>query len=959
MDSNDWEQIKEVFSSTLDLAASERTSFLAGLDPKLRVEVERLLANFEPAGNFIEETVFVQLGLNETRAQNSFVGKSIDDYQILEEIGTGGMGAVYLAEQRTENLSHRVALKLIKRGMDTNSVLKRFVQERQILANLEHPNIARFLDGGSTAEGLPYFVMEYVDGLPITKYGDANHLSVTERLSVFQKVCTAVSYAHASLIVHRDIKPSNILVTRDGTPKLVDFGIAKLLHPDLFETYEATATMFRILTPEYASPEQIIGLPITTASDVYSLGVVLYELLCGERPYKIKSRSPEEAAREILTAEPIKPSSVVSAKISHSLAPSNPETFSNYEQRSTNDELRPGFISNVQTPRFLRGDLDNIVLKAIRKEPERRYASVQEFSEDIRRHLAGLPVTATADTKTYRLKKFVKRHRAGVFAGGLIFLTLLSATAVTTWQSIVAGRERDKAEQRFAQVRQLANTVLFEYHDGIANLAGSTRLREKMVGDALMYLDALAAENIDDPLLQGELATAYFKVGEVQGVPTQSSLGDYGGALESFKKSLTIRQGLHLKDPQNDQLKLDLARSYRMVGTLSQATDDVPAALENCQKAFAIFDSMPLQSVEAKRESAMLHTRYAAALSASGDHPKAVETFRRAVSILNELLSSQPSNNDLKRDLGIAYVLLGDAHEEAGDMNESLAAQQTAFATLEPLVVETDAQSKRDANSAYGRIGDALFKLGKYREALAVQLKALVASEALLRADPSNARARRDVQIDYYKIARNQSELGDMKAALISLKKCIDFCEAAVAANPESSEARGDLGVALYYFGALHEKNNDLQAALENYKKATAIEEAMYDADPTNMSALSVLSEDYLKVSDLAMKLGNRAEALAGYLRALGMREKIRSQAQESGEDRAVSAEIYQSLGDYYFSQAKIDKALENCGEAKNRYEQSLAVWNEMQQAGKMLAEDAHKPNILRQKIAKCVAMVK
>ncbi|HQZ81974.1 MAG TPA: protein kinase [Pyrinomonadaceae bacterium] len=947
MRSTEWQEIKKAFATALDLPDAKRADFLATCESKVREEVEKLLVANDDARGFIVEPAFLDAGFpTENDDDDPILGRMIGDYRIVREIGHGGMGTVYLARHSDESFIKEAAVKLVKRGMDTNAVLKRFAMERSILSQLEHPNIAGLIDGGTTPEGLPYFVMEYVDGLPVTKFCASR--SINERLDLFQKICSAISYAHTNLVIHRDIKPSNILVTEDGTPKLLDFGIAKLLHPDWsLDSTEATATMFRVMTPEYASPEQIRGLPITTASDVYSLGVVLYELLTGERPYKIEGRLPEEIAEHILASEPVPPSVMLSSRPSISTAGT---------RRETADEGQTSPRSKIQVVKALRGDLDNIILKALRKEPERRYASVQEFSEDIRRHLSGLPVTATADTVSYRVSKFVRRHRAGVFAGVLIFLTLTTATAITSWQAVVANRERDRAEKRFDQVRELANTVLFDYHDGVANLAGSTPLRERMVGDALKYLDTLAADNINDPLLQGELATAYFKVGEVQGVPTQASLGDYGGALESFKKSLAIRQRLHFEDSQNDVTKLDLARSYRMVGTLSQATDNVPAALENFQKAFAIFDSMPLQSVEAIRELATLHTRFAAALSASGDHPKAVETFRRAVSILSELLSSQPSNSDLKRDLGIAYSLLGDAHEEAGDMNESLAAQQTAFATLEPLVIETNAQSKRDANSAHGRIGDALFKLGKYREALAVQLKVLVVSEALLRADPSNARARRDVQVDYYKIARNQSELGDMKAALISQQKCIDLCEAAVSANPESSEARGDLGVALYYFGAMHEKNGSLQAALENYKKATAIEEAMSDADPTNMSALSVLSEDYLKVGDLAMKLGNRAEALAGYLKALSMREKIRSLAQESGEDRAVSAEIYQSLGDYYFSQAKIDKSIESFSEAKTRYEQSLAVWNEMQQAGKLLAEDAHKPKNLKRKIERCIA---
>ena len=253
MDSKQWQKVKELFSATLDLPAEERGAFLANVEKNVRFEVEKLLANFEDAEEFINEPAVVEFGFDENRANESPVGKKIDDYQILEEIGAGGMGAVYLAEQQGENLSHRVALKLIRRGMDTNSVLKRFVMERQILANLEHPFIARFLDGGTTADGVPYFVMEYVEGLPIKKYCDAFDLDTKARLELFRKVCAAVAFAHQNLIVHRDLKPSNILVTETGEPKLLDFGIAKLLNPDwTLDSAEVTATMFRVMTPEYA-----------------------------------------------------------------------------------------------------------------------------------------------------------------------------------------------------------------------------------------------------------------------------------------------------------------------------------------------------------------------------------------------------------------------------------------------------------------------------------------------------------------------------------------------------------------------------------------------------------------------------------------------------------------------------------------------------------------------------------
>lgn len=945
MNSGEWQKIKEVFNAVIDLPESERAGALEKYDEIVRSKVEKLISANDEAASFIVEPAFVEVGFTEDNETDFYIDKQIESYKILRKIGHGGMGTVYLAVRKGD-FEKRVALKLIKRGMDTNSVLKRFVMERQILAGLEHPNIANLLDGGSTEDGLPYLVMEHIEGEPITKFCDSQQFSIEERLELFRKICAAVSYAHQNLVVHRDIKPSNILVAKDGTPKLLDFGIAKLLHPDWsLETDEATATMFRIMTPEYASPEQIRGLPITTTSDVYSLGVVLYELLTGERPYKIESRLPQEIAEIILTEEPVKPSAITNYKLQITNSESEAETLPNNEQRTANNKQNRK--SQIANRKSLRGDLDNIILKALRKEPERRYQSVQEFSEDIRRHLVGLPVTATADTSFYRFNKFVKRHRTGVLAGGLIVLTLLVATAVTAWQSVVARREQAKAEQRFREVRGLANTILFEYHDGIAKLPGSTALREKMVSDALRYLDNLAAENINDDSLQSELATAYFKVGEVQGAPGRSSLGDYGGGLESFKKSLAIRQKLFEKDSGNEQIKLDLSRSYKMVGNLSQFMDDVSAALENYGKAFELLDSMPT----AKHDLATLHTRFASALAMSGKLPEAIENFRKSQFILNELIAQNPDERDFKLDWGRNSVMLGDALEEDLKLDEALELHRTAYAILQPLVTENDTDSQRIAMSAFARIGDVLFKMGKYREALEIQQKTLAADEKTLSLDPSNARARRDVQIDFHKIALNYLELGQITEAIANQQKSVEYCEKAVAANPESSESRIDLGVAFFFLAEMFEKAGNLREALNFHRKTIEIDEANYKTDPSNASTAASLSEDYLNIGGVLLKLGNRAEALDGYLKALKIREQLAAASPETPNGRAINAKLYESLGDYYFSQ--------DVKQAKSRYEQSFAIWQELQSNNTILASDAKKPDEVRRKIEKCSVKIK
>jgi len=419
-----WARVKKLFEAAADLAPNERASLLSDEcdgDDALRREVESLLESDSQTDGFIEQPVLdIPRDLfPEAPEEESLVGRKFGAYQIIREIGRGGLGAVYLAARSDDEYRKQVAIKLVRRGLDTEDILRRFRNERQILAQLDHPNIARLIDGGTTEEGLPYFVMEYVNGQPIGAYCEAHSLNPTERLNLFRKVCAAVTFAHQNLVIHRDLKPSNILVAGDGEPKLLDFGIAKLLGPEE-EALAPTMAGQQVMTPEYASPEQVKGERITTVSDVYSLGVLLYELLTGRRPYRLKTRTPDEISRAITGQEPERPSTAL-AKLHHP-------------------------PSSILHPRSLRGDLDNIVLMAMRKDPARRYASVGQFSEDIRRHLAGLPVVARKDTVSYRAGKFVNRHRIGVAAAALILLSLVGGIIATLIQVRTARRERAKAE---------------------------------------------------------------------------------------------------------------------------------------------------------------------------------------------------------------------------------------------------------------------------------------------------------------------------------------------------------------------------------------------------------------------------------------------------------------------------------------------------------------------------------
>lgn len=440
------ERIAEIVERVLEAEVEKRATLivdLCGGDPELLGEVASLLTFQERARDFIEAPAVEKIaeiltdGYSEVKA-----GEMLGEYKIEKLLGEGGMGEVYLAEDTS--LGRKVAIKLLKFGLGAANIVRHFQQEERILAGLTHPNIAQLYGGAVTTNGLPYFVMEYVDGARLDDYcrdksrQSGSDLSILQRLALFRKICSAVSYAHQRLVIHRDLKPANIRVTPEGEPKLLDFGIAKLFDPATSAIVEQTMTFAAVMTPEYASPEQVRGENITTASDVYSLGVVLYELLTEQKPYKIDNRTPANVARAITEQEPTKPSTAV-ARVQKS--------------EVSNQQLAIG------NRKSLKGDLDNIVLMALRKEPARRYSSVAQFSEDIRRHLEGRPVVARKDTLGYRTTKFVARNKIAVSAAALILLAIIGGLVVALWQAQNARHQRDVAERERLKAQRI-NTFL-------------------------------------------------------------------------------------------------------------------------------------------------------------------------------------------------------------------------------------------------------------------------------------------------------------------------------------------------------------------------------------------------------------------------------------------------------------------------------------------------------------------
>ena len=897
-----WKDVEAVFEQALELPPGEQSAFLrktcAG-DEQLRREVESLLESHRRAGAFFDNADHF-LSRESFEENGSFVvpGQTIDRYRIIHEIGRGGMGAVYLGERADEQYQKRVAIKLIKRGMDTDAVLRHFRKERQILASFDHPNIARLFDGGTTESGLPYFVMEYVEGLPIDEYCNQHALSISERLKLFREVCAAVAYAHRHLVIHRDIKRTNILVTTEGVPKLLDFGIAKILQEGDGAQPLATVTRSRLMTPEYASPEQVRGEPVTTASDVYSLGVVLYELLTGSSPYRFTSRAPRDVERAITEQEPTRPSTA---------AP---------------DSNRKSAIANR---RSLRGDLDNIILMALRKEPERRYQSVEQFSEDIRRHLELRPVLARKDTVRYRTTKFIRRNKTAVAAAALVLLSLVGGMIATSWEArharveeAIAKAQKERAERRFADVRQLAHSLLFDYHDAIKDLPGATRVRERLVKDALANLDRLAAEAHGDPALQRDLAAAYERVGDVRGQAYSASFGDTAGATQSYRKALHIREALAQASPSDLQTKLELADIYRKLGIELLDTSEAARGLEYLHKSLSLY---------------------------------------------TELAGEAPNDWQVQTDLAAIHNAIGSALEDRSEMAAALEHHRTALTIREKLLElkPADQLNRRGLSVSYENIGRVLSLTNDVRGALENNAKAMALRETLLAEDPVNADYRRILSISYQNNGDYKAFLKDGTGAVESFRKKLALDEQSFAADPANAQARLDLGYCCLRIGELLAQSGDHAGAAPFYKRAHEMYKQGMLADPQDVT---IGIRDGIVIAHLGEELAKIGNALAARSECTKASELLRVTLDDpvNVNQRRLRVLAYTGLGDAYVVLADTQKGSEATSSdrraARDNYRRALDIMHEHRDRGVADADDLAAMDEVAGKATACEKML-
>ena len=836
-----WKQAEDLFLQAVDLPPAERARFLdsaCATDHALRDEVASLIEADARNGEAITAAI-------EGEAQALFTpqvaaGTRIGAYRVISEIGRGGMGTVFLAVRADDQFQKQVAIKVIRPGMDTEDLLSRFRHERQILANLDHPYISRLLDGGSTPDGRPFLVMEYVQGEPLDIHCEKSGLDLRERCRLFLKVCEAVSCAHRNLVVHRDLKPGNILVGEDGVPKLLDFGVAKLLSPQFGNERTMTMTSMRIVTPDYGSPEQIHGDRITTAADVYSLGAILYELLCGVRPHRFTGVGMREVERVICEVQPQRPS----------------DTSSRWRSE-------------------LRGDLDAIISKALRKEPEMRYASVEQFAADLQRYLDGYPVMARQGDVAYRARKFLRRNRAAIAAGVLLVAALIGGATAAAIQArraeaerqravasqalaeasqkkaessrkeaerqaaeserqrglaetqrrraetekASAEAERQRADREFDDVRQLSGKFLLDFHDAIADLPGSTPARKMVVETGLKYYDTLVQEVAGNRDLLEEIARGYVRLGDVQGNPYEANLGDYEGAFRSYQKAADIRA--RIVDPSPRFLH------DRIIGDSKLA------------------------------EWTMVR----------GASAEAMRMLKATI----ELGRSGPASQDydVRAALSRAYYDLGDLNYRLGLVSESIEPYSKGVEIWTELakVGRDPSLEQYGLSVGHSKLGDSYTHMERGAEAIAHIRKALEIDLPLSNADPNNRKRLRKVYLDYLlfsNISASDSGKPLVKAgeARAAIQAAADIADRMSAADPNDTRALTDIRMAQEFLGDALRREGEPEAALQHYRRALDVATKQAAAGTFTVTAKENLVMAHHRMARGLIDAGRPGEAL-------------------------------------------------------------------------------------------------
>jgi eukaryotic-like serine/threonine-protein kinase len=900
----DWPRIKVIVADALDLPLAERDRFIeaaCGGEPELLEQVRRLLAGAAEVSQFLNQPA----PLADALMRNS--RERIGPWRLGQELGRGGMGVVFLAHRSDGEFEGEAAIKVLPPAYANEGLIRRFRQERQVLASLDHPGIARFLDAGTTEDGLPYLVMEYVAGQTLDRFLSAATLALRERLQLFMVLADAVGHAHQRLVIHRDIKPTNVLVTSQGQPKLLDFGVSKLLA----DVHDATLTQHSLgYTVRYAAPEQLQGQALTTATDVHALGVLLYELLTGQHPFAHRDGPREHIQDAICTQTPTRPSEIATR-------------------------------AGAPVPaRLLQGDLDVIVAKSLAKEPEQRYPSAMAMHDDVERHLNGLPITARAPTVTYQLSRFVARHRVGTSLSVVALVGILSAAGIAIWQADLARQERDTAltaqaeaqrlktlaeteraradqgrlaaieageraevarraaetarqaesdqrqqaetaravalqekraadqsralaQTRFEETRAIANRVIFDYHDRIAKLPGATPVREALVKDALSYLDKLAQQAGNDAALQREVGAGYRRIGEILGDSNAANLGKSASAVTAYQRSLETLTKAEALDPKSlatraERIKTLGARAFTLQNTGQYAAAAVDAR-ERLRLAEALVQAMPTEARYQRLLSAALLGL--ARLQEAGPH-------------VADLGDAQAARANLERSLKIREQLVAqDGSKEHQNLLAAVAGRLSAW------------------HQRNGSLPDAK----RYRD------QATRIMEALTMANPDNEDIRRNLAVGYSNAATLARLMNDPAAADPFTEKALPLYERIWERDRENMNATLDFAIGLRENAELAGRRKDLALARTRFERALGLLQTVTLRDPKNTLGVSQLGLTHQRYGMTLTTLQEFSPAFEQFEAALKVVRPLRANAPTNDNAAIALASVLQSQAEARF----------------------------------------------------------